>query len=136
MMRRIQKEDYIQYMKLINSNMPKKDFDCFIDDLSENHVINVMEINDMLVAAGTILIEKKCTHGGCSMGHIENVVVHDDHQKRGLGKKLIENLVQYADCRGCYRTDLSCTKDLVAFYEKCSFDTGRIVMVYLHNRDC
>ena len=60
-------------------------------------------------------------HAGGWVGHIEDVAVHRDHQKKGIGAALIRHAVDEARKLGCYKVILSCFEDRVAFYEGLGF---------------
>ena len=127
--RKIHHNDYEQYIKLINSNITRIKYDNFIDNvLGPNHEIIVHEHKGKLISTGTLLIEPKLTYGGCKMGHIENILVHPDHRKKGYGEQLVHKLLEYAKENGCYRVDLNCTSELENFYKKNGFKQKHICM--------
>jgi glucosamine-phosphate N-acetyltransferase len=101
---------------------PKKAYVIF-DRISKNpdHVIYVAICNGKVIGATTLLIEQKFIHDGGKVGHIEDVVVKKEYQGKGVGKKIISALLKYAEKKGCYKTILDCSDDLVPFYEKIGF---------------
>jgi glucosamine-phosphate N-acetyltransferase len=82
-----------------------------------------------LIASGTLLVEFKFLHSCRSVGHIEDIVVSQAYRGLGIGKKLVEKLVQEAKRRNCYKVILSCSPNNVAFYEKCNFYSRELQMV-------
>ena len=91
--RNIVKNDYNEYIKLINSNISRKHYDNFIDNvLGNDHQIIVLEIENKLIGTGTLLIEEKLTHGGSRMGHIENILIYDEFRGKGMGEQLVNEL--------------------------------------------
>jgi glucosamine-phosphate N-acetyltransferase len=57
------------------------------------------------------------------------VAVHKDHQGKGVGKALLQKLVEDAKTHfGCYKVILDCTPDLTPFYEKNGFQQVGVCM--------
>ncbi|MGI0082268.1 MAG: GNAT family N-acetyltransferase, partial [Nitrosopumilaceae archaeon] len=83
-----------------------------------SHIIYVAELDSKVVGSATIFIEQKFIHGGGKVGHIEDVVVRAEYQDEGIGQKLVEALLAYAQKNGCYKTILDCTDEVMPFYEK------------------
>jgi glucosamine-phosphate N-acetyltransferase len=86
-----------------------------------NYVIYVAEIDSKIVGTTTLLIEQKFIHNGGLVGHIEDVAVRKEYQGKGIGQKLVKALLEHAKRKGCYKTILDCTDDLVPFYEEIGF---------------
>ena len=133
-MRNLEKTDYERYVRLTGSGISRDQFDTFIAGvLDESHIIVVIEDSlGNITGAGTLLIEEKLTHGGCKMGHIENVLIDDEHRGRGHGERLVGYLLDLAKTNGCYRVDLNCQSELESFYERNGFSKNSISMnVYI-----
>lgn len=111
-------EDYEQYKEHIQSDFTFETYKNFIKNLSSNHQIIVLKHNDIIVGSATVIIEYKLTHGGCKMGHIENVLVNDNMRGKGYGQLIINKLIKICKDNGCYRIDLICSEDLLPFYKK------------------
>ena len=105
------------------SHIKPKKADIIFDKISKdpNYVIYVAEHNGEIIGATTLLIEQKFIHDGGKVGHIEDVVIRKDHQGKGVGKKIINALLKYAQKKGCYKTILDCSDELVPFYENIGF---------------
>ena len=86
-----------------------------------DHIIYVAVYDSKIIGSATIFIEPKFIHCGGKVGHIEDVVVSKKHQAEGIGLKLIRALIQYAEKKGCYKTVLDCTDEVMPFYEKLGF---------------
>ena len=129
--REIREADYLDYKELIGSNISNAFFLSFVRDvLNDSHVIVIVENDDSsaLIGTGTLLIEEKMTHGGCKMGHIENVLVERTFRGCGQGEKLVEHLLNLAKSKGCYRVDLNCSSELESFYRKNGFSPKHMCM--------
>ena len=55
-------------------------------------------------------------------GHIEDVVVDKDHRNKGIGKLLINSLVDYGIKNGCYKISLNASCELSKFYTSNGFN--------------
>lgn len=127
--RKINKNDFEKYSKLIESNVSQNYFNDFVNNVLNNkHIIYVIELNENIIGSGTLFIEKKLTYGGCKMGHIENIFIDKNFRGNGYGEKIVNKLLEYAKNNKCYRVDLSCVKELENFYTKNNFSTNNISM--------
>ena len=101
---------------------PKKAKEIFKKiSLDKNYKIYVTELDSKIVGAATIFIEQKFIHEGGKVGHIEDVVVRKKYQGKGIGQEIVKELVKYAKKKGCYKTILDCSDELIPFYEKIGF---------------
>ena len=82
--------------------------------------------SNYIVGYGSVTIEMKIRGG--KLGHIEDIVVHNDYRGKGLGKEIINHLTQYAKKSNCYKVSLSCKDQNVKFYQKCGFEISGITM--------
>jgi glucosamine-phosphate N-acetyltransferase len=105
------------------SHIKPKKADIVFDKISKdpNYVIYVAEYNGEIIGATTLLIEQKFIHDGGKVGHIEDVVIRKEYQGKGVGKKIVNVLLKYAKKKGCYKTILDCSDELVPFYESIGF---------------
>jgi len=78
-------------------------------------------IDDQIVGTITLLVERKFIHRGGVVGHIEDVAVHPEYQKRGVASALVRHATEEARGLGCYKVILNCFDHLVAFYERLGF---------------
>jgi len=103
----------------LNPKMAEKIF----NEISENpnQVIYVAVKDSKVIGSTTIVIEQKFIHMGGKVGHIEDVVVAKEFQGKGVGQKIVKLLLEYAQKRGCYKTILDCSDELIPFYERIGF---------------
>ncbi|WVF65636.1 hypothetical protein IAT40_000367 [Kwoniella sp. CBS 6097] len=85
---------------------------------------------DQLVASGTLIVERKHINNGGASGHLEDIVVSDKMQGKGLGLKLVIGLRDMAVALGCYKVILDCKEQKIPFYEKCGFYKRSAGMAY------
>jgi glucosamine-phosphate N-acetyltransferase len=94
-------------------------------EIQNNPCIQIWVIVDTntIIATGTIIVEPKFIHNTGKVGHIEDIVVDKDKNGLGIGKKLIDDLVNICRNNGCYKVILNCSETNVGFYEKVGFKT-------------
>lgn len=101
---------------------------------AHNHEYFTIVIEDVeksvIVAAGTILVERKFIHNCGLVGHIEDIVSHSDYRGLNLGRIIIEALKGIGKAVGCYKIILDCSDKNVAFYQKCGFEKKEYEMVW------
>ena len=140
LIRKLKLSDYDKdYLNLLGqlTDCPKislSQFKSICDQLSKNHIINVIEHDSKIVASITLLREPKFIHGGKAVLHIEDVVVDKNYRGQGFGKKLLQEAIQYAKDTGCYKIILNCDLECEHFYHKLGFKSKNIEMSqYLSN---
>lgn len=133
MIRNLEKFDYVEFTKLINSNISEENFNLFLNEMDKNkHIIVVYEENNNLIGTGTLLIETKLTYNICYLGHIENILIHNDYRNKGYGKQIIKYLIDKAKNKKCYRIDLACENNLENYYENLGFNRKLTCMSLLN----
>ena len=137
MIRKLAKSDFNnKYLDLLDQlsstnqeNITYDKFELFINQLNNNHNIYVIEKNNKIIASGTLLIENKIIHNFGKVGHIEDIVVDFNERGSGLGKLIINHLIETAKNLNCYKIILNCNESNVKFYEKCGFTKKELEMV-------
>ncbi|MCS6852358.1 MAG: GNAT family N-acetyltransferase [Gemmataceae bacterium] len=76
---------------------------------------------DRVVGTASLFIEPKFIHRGGKVGHIEDVAVHRDFQRRGIGTALVQHATEEARKLGCYKVILYCFDHLVPFYARLGY---------------
>ncbi|KAF9350462.1 Glucosamine-phosphate N-acetyltransferase-like protein [Mortierella sp. NVP85] len=87
-----------------------------------------------IVAAGTVVVERKFIRGLGLVGHIEDIAVAGDQQGKKLGLRIIETLKAIGQRQGCYKVILDCSEKNVPFYEKCGFERKGVEMGWYVNK--
>ena len=98
----------------------------------ENRLVAVAELGGEVVGTATVLFETKLIHDGGMAGHIEDVAVRQEYQKKGIGGMIVRYLLDAARKRGCYKTVLDCEDGLVGFYTDLGFERSSSGMRYDH----
>jgi glucosamine-phosphate N-acetyltransferase len=105
---------------------PPIDTNLFIDNICTistmgSIIICYQEAPFSILGSGTVIYEPKLIHGGKSVGHIEDIVVHDRYRSHGIAKNILNKLTELAKEHNCYKVILDCRDDLITFYEKNQF---------------
>ena len=85
----------------------------------------VAKENGKIVASCYICIIPNLTRGGKPIGFVENVITDAEYRGKGIGRKIMENAIQYAREQNCYKVLLqsgSKRTDAYGFYESIGFD--------------
>ena len=76
---------------------------------------------DEVIGTAMLYVEQKFIHNGGKVGHIEDVAVRNEYQRRGIGYKLIQKCKEQCIKMGCYKIILTAKEKNKYFYEKCGF---------------
>jgi glucosamine-phosphate N-acetyltransferase len=131
------KNQYINLLSYLTStyDLTLENFNNNIKEISGMGLIIVcIERKDnivQLVGSGTIIIEPKIIHGGKSVGHIEDLVVHPLYRGKGIAQTILNMLVEYSKEK-CYKVILNCNPNMEQFYNRVGFDKKCIQMLLLH----
>ena len=92
------------------------------ENLPENHFIKFyLDKENNIIGAITLIIEQKIIHNGQCVGHIEDFVVLEKEQQKGVGSLLLNHVVQIAEQNNCYKVILDCHPLLENYYIKKGF---------------
>lgn len=124
--RKIIEKDYNKYYIMINE-FRKTDFtsEQYIDFINYSKPFSeiwIIENNNDIIATGTIIYEKKLIYNNCIFAHIEDICVKSDYRKLGIGKLLINKLIELAKEKKCYKITLVCNEENIMFYNKCGLE--------------
>lgn len=128
------KEEYLALLSLLTTtnNMTNNDFINKIFEISNigNIIICYFIENEKIniIASGTIIFEPKIIHGGKSVGHIEDIVVHNSYRSFGIATTILNKLVSLAKDKKSYKVILDCKENLLEFYKKAGFKNNGIQM--------
>ena len=130
-------DDYKGYGLLLSqlstANVTHDSWKRFMKSVRENpnhylFVVEKMTPKSELVGTGTLLVEPKLLHGGLSVGHIEDIVIDQQHRKKGLFRLLMESLINCAKANNCYKVILDCSSELEPVYQSVGFTMNNIGM--------
>ena len=126
--------EVVDILQLISEFKPKNSYyeDIFkkFQEHPDNYGFVAVDDFQKVLGFGSILIEYKIRGG--VMGHIEDVAIHNQYQNRGIGKLIMDKLVEKAKNKNCYKISLSCKKKNIIFYQKCDFlESGSTMTIFL-----
>ncbi|CAI2382072.1 unnamed protein product [Moneuplotes crassus] len=79
-------------------------------------IVGIDDEKDKVVCNGTLILEKKFARNCATCGHIEDIVVHPDYGKQGIGGDLLTALSEMGKINNCYKLILDCAEKLEPFY--------------------
>ena len=118
----------------------KQVIDLWISSFSRNfsNVLNPSYLNDpssitMVVCEGNTIIGVASIHIiyklSRTLGLIEDVAVNKDHRGKGIGKSIVEKLIEIGKQKNCDKIVLNTSEKNSKFYEKIGFEKNEIQMV-------
>jgi len=117
-------EQYSILLSQLNETpkLSKEEFIKKVSDISNNGYIYVCYIkeneNIHFIGSGTIIFESKNIQSYKYVGHIEYVIVDNDHKGMGISRTIVEKLLQLADEKKCYKVTFDIKEGLEDFYNK------------------
>jgi len=86
--------------------------------------------NFEIISTGTLFLEVKLSHGGKSVGHIEDIIVHSDFRGKGISSIIINNLINDSIDKNCYKIILQCKTEICQVYERLGFIRNGVEMIF------
>jgi len=118
-------------------------------NITEEHAINILKkiklnnlhkifvaintSNNQVIGCITLLIEFKFINKGMKVGYIEDVAVRRGYERKGIGRKLVNQVKKFGTSRAkCKKIILYCNKKNIPFYNELGFkvDEGAVVMLF------
>jgi glucosamine-phosphate N-acetyltransferase len=100
---------------------PEKAIEIYRDRLKSRVRTYVAIIDSDIAGTASLFIEPKFIHSGGVVGHIEDVAVRPEFQKHGVGRALVEHLLEVCREFHCYKVILDCAEAVIPFYERLGF---------------
>ncbi len=100
--------------------------------------IYVATIDKEIIGTFALLIMDNLAHMGAPSGIVEDVVVHKDRQRMGIGKEMMRFAMDYCRKKGCYKLALSSNRGREVahrFYESLGFQRHGYSFVVELNKD-
>lgn len=130
--RKLSHYDYEKYLNLISQFRPTiftlEEYTNTLNKIENNSTIWVVEFNNQLIGTATIIYEYKFIYNIVKSAHIEDVCIDQKFRNNGIGKLLIDYLVNEALHNKCYKIILDCNENLEKFYKKSGFEKNGIQM--------
>ena len=127
-------------IRQLQTSDTKQVIDLWTSSFSRNfsNVLNPGYLNDpssitMVVCEGNTIIGVASIHIiyklSRTLGLIEDVAVNKDHRGKGIGKSLVEKLIEIGKQKNCDKIVLNTSEKNSKFYEKIGFEKNEIQMV-------
>ena len=135
--RKLKKSDFLEYITLINEFRPielevtKEKFEEIYDNIFKNSIIYVMILDDKIIGSAKLIIEQKFIHKLAKYGHIEDVIIKNEHRRKKYGTKIVNYILEQCKKENFFKITLTCKEDLIPFYKKNNFETYQIHMSQL-----
>ena len=119
--------EFSNYKKDVTNEIFKK----YISNRDNVRILVIRDIENKIIGAGTIFKLEKLHNN--PIGQIEDVIITETYRNCGLGKIIIEHLINIGlnDFK-CYKVILNCLDKNIKFYEKCNFSISGVQMKYLN----
>jgi len=86
------------------------------------------DVDFLIVASGTIIIEPKIIRHGKNVGHIEDIVVSKHIRGKGVSQEILNQLKKIAKNNNCYKVILDCDDNVKNVYIKNGFEIKGLQM--------
>ena len=127
-------------IRLLQDSDTKQVIDLWTSSFSRNfsNVLNPGYLNDpssitMVVCEGNTIIGVASIHIiyklSRTLGLIEDVAVNKNHRGKGIGKSLVEKLIEIGKQKNCDKIVLNTSEKNSKFYEKIGFEKNEVQMV-------
>ncbi len=134
-LRRLEISDYELFYPLINefrkTDFTKEEFEETLIYMNQYSDIWVVEHNKDLIGTATIIYEQKFIFNRCILAHIEDVCVKETYRRKGIGRLLVQKLIEEAKTKKCYKITLDCATHNIPFYTACGLETRGTQMTCL-----
>lgn len=118
--------DTLQNLRQVNLNTDQ--IGAILDNRPNNIETYIAIIGRKVVGTVTLIYEQKFIHSGGKVAHLEDLSVHPDHLKCGIGGKLIEYCIKAATKAKCYKLILNCDKHTKQYYKRFGFRKSNVQM--------
>jgi glucosamine-phosphate N-acetyltransferase len=137
--RELEENDFEKYMILMfeftnyEYKITKETFCEKLNSMKKNNYNKIIILyssdNNELMGCGTIIKLEKLHNN--PIGQIEDVIVSEKYRGLGLGKLIIESLVNIGlNEFKCYKIILNCLEKNIGFYKKSGFEIAGVEMKY------
>jgi len=125
-LRCLNSNDYDVFLPLINefreTQFTREEFQETLAKMNQYSEIWVVEHKGDLIGTATILYERKFIFNRCILAHIEDVCVKGIYRRKGIGRLLVQKLIEEAKNKKCYKLTLDCATHNIPFYTACGLE--------------
>lgn len=109
---------------------PSEDTVKLYNQFCGEHVFSIVAMDnftEQVIGFGCIFFMHKIRGG--LQGQIEDIAVHKDYHHLGIGRLIVNELIEKAKHNKAYKVMLSCKKENLRFYEALGFDAKELALV-------
>jgi phosphinothricin acetyltransferase len=120
--------DYSQVIQIWKQSFSNK-FDQEINTkyISDPNSITLVSVdNNTISGVASLHIINKLTR---TLGLIEDVAVNENYRGKGIGKKLVQKLIELASDKKCDKIVLNSSEKNSTFYKKIGFEKNQVQMI-------
>jgi glucosamine-phosphate N-acetyltransferase len=128
-------DNFKQYLELMyeftnyKKDVTIEDFKNYVNQKTKVRIVILKNKEDTIIGAGTIFNIEKLHNN--SVGQIEDVIITEKYRNMGLGKIIINKLIEIGKTNfKCYKIILNCLDKNIEFYKKCNFNIVGVEMKY------
>jgi glucosamine-phosphate N-acetyltransferase len=134
-MEKLSINDYEEYLALMShfretKNMNLEEFKKVYEKVCLTSNIYILKENNKIIGSITIIIEQKIINNNGRVAHIEDLVIHPEHRKAGIGSKLLKFAKTIAKNENCYKIILNADESIENFYTNNGFSKYGISFKY------
>lgn len=97
-------------------------FDAALSKVLANSILFFAEDEEGdIFGCGKLVLDHKLHYSGACVAHVEDVIVLEKWRGRGIGRKIVAEMVRVAREAHCYKIILQCADHNVDFYAKEGF---------------
>ena len=126
------------YSQLTKSTLlSQKEFETWFMDIYKNDNIKLFGIlyftktdsipfkYPKLIGLASVYLHKRFYRNNGMSAHLEDVVIDKDYRGLGLGKKLINTIIEWCKEHKCYKIQLNCIAKIEPFYSSLGFQNKK-----------
>jgi glucosamine-phosphate N-acetyltransferase len=125
--REIREEDIDngRFLEVLENGLSEATAKAILKEIKTNPLhkifVAVTKDDNLVIGTITLLVEPKFIFGGGRVGHIEDLSVRKEYQRKGIGFKLVNYATEQAALMGCVKTVLDCSDESMPFYQKLGY---------------
>jgi glucosamine-phosphate N-acetyltransferase len=125
--REIREEDIDngRFLEVLENGLSEATAKAILKEIKTNPLhkifVAVTKDDNLVIGTITLLVEPKFIFCGGRVGHIEDLSVRKEYQRKGIGFKLVNYATEQAALMGCVKTVLDCSDESMPFYQKLGY---------------
>ena len=98
--------------------------------INHNHTqLFAIKYEDTIIGTGSVIIDDKLIYNSEKVSHIEDIVLDKEYRGLGLGKNLVQCMIEYSKSQGIYKIILNTTDEIKRMYKNIGFKMRGNIMI-------